>query len=112
MLTCIYFLCKRLKYNNKKIKEFIVYLETKGDYDSLYKIGVYNQYGHKESRRAPGGWRALQKKYEETNDIKYKEYVDFAFSSLWRFFILCFGAFIGLAISWLIISNFGLPHTW
>ena len=97
-LIFICFFYKKRKSSNKKNKEFVAYLETKGDMDTLYKIGEYNKYGHRERWSNPEGMSALRSKYKETNDIKYKEYADFAVRSTPIFSILFFGSLIGVFV--------------
>jgi len=94
----IYFFIKKRKYAWKIKKDFITYLETKGDLETLYKIGEYNRYGHRESRRTLGVLPALKEKFEETNDKKYEEYAKFATRSTGIEFFLFFGSFFGVFI--------------
>jgi len=105
-IWCIYLFLKNYNKSKGIHEEFINYLETKNDFDTLYKIGEYNKDGYKERRRAPGSIAALQLKYNETNDIKYKKYAEDAINATTTIIGLGFGIFIGAGVFLTILSIF------
>ena len=112
MLVCIYMFFKTGSKIRGIRKKIVAYLEEKNDFDTLYKIGEYNKYGHKEGRRTYGQIAALREKFEKTNDIEYKRFADTSISLEKKFFIFLFGGGISSGVLFLVLSNFGLPHTW
>jgi hypothetical protein len=99
LLWCIKLCWKKYKIFRKTAEIFVNYLEIKKDFESLHKIGEYNECGHKERRQVfPSVILFLRSKYKETNEIEYKNYASFITKMTFDQMLILFGIFLGIAV--------------
>jgi hypothetical protein len=97
-IWCVRLLLKKYKYFEEIAEKFVNYLETKNDTETLYKIGEYNIFGHKERRRVwPSAISYLRSKYKETNEIECKNYADICLNGIFDLILTFLGIFMGFA---------------
>ena len=89
----------RLNIKAIKIKnEFILYLESIEDFDSLYKFGFYNSLYFKENRRVPFLSDVISKAYDETKDSRFLDYLVFIKNISTKMIFAYFFAFISFCV--------------
>ncbi len=101
LILFVFLIYVLIRLNIKAIKiknEFILYLESIEDFDSLYKFGFYNSLYFKENRRVPFLSDVISKAYDETKDSRFLDYLVFIKNISTKMIFAYFFAFISFCV--------------
>ena len=82
-----------------KTNDFITFMKNQKDFNTLYRIGLYNKQGLREGRRVPYSIKPiLLKRYEETGIDEYRDYAEKSSKSGWIMVFSFLAVFLGICV--------------